>query len=268
MKRRLLLLPTICLLALATPATLAMQPSVAFDVASVKASPPPRPNPLGLPTAPSMEFVPGGFAASQATLRDLIRRAYDLPDVRVSGGPDWIAVDRFEIAAKAELGGPDDVAAGRAMLRSLLADRFGLRAHTETRQLPVFYLVGARDDGRLGPRLRRSAAEGGPERPIFRMSGGAMTMAFARFTMEDLARLLVSSATRRHVIEKTGLTGKFDGEVTFAPEPLPGFPAPPVTTTAVSLFTALPEQLGLRLDAGRGLVEVLIIDSAQRPETN
>jgi uncharacterized protein (TIGR03435 family) len=92
-----------------------------------------------------------------------------------------------------------------------------------------------------------------------------MTIAFERQTLGDLAALLSTPEMRRHVINRTGMAGTFDKDVTFAPEPLPGFPPPPPAAGAVSLLTALPEQLGLRLEAGRGLVEVLVIDGAERP---
>jgi uncharacterized protein (TIGR03435 family) len=74
--------------------------------------------------------------------------------------------------------------------------------------------------------------------------------------------------TRRPVVDRTGLTGAFDGELTFAPQPLPGLPPPPVSPDAVSVFTALQEQLGLKLEAGRGPVPVLVIDNAEKPSEN
>ncbi len=128
--------------------------SPSFDVASVKASPRPEPNPFGFPVAATIRLLPGGrLTATQATLRDLIRRAYDLQDVRIAGGPEWMGADRFDVVAAAEAGTPGGVEQLQHMLRTLLRERFTLRLHTETREIPVYHLVATRPDGRLGPQF-------------------------------------------------------------------------------------------------------------------
>jgi uncharacterized protein (TIGR03435 family) len=258
-----------------------------FEVASIKPSPPPEPNRFGFPVAATIRIVPGGrFSATQATLRDLIRRAYDVQDNRVTGGPGWIGSDRFDITAAAEAGSPDTAERMQGMLKSMLIERFKLRVHTETRQLPLYYLVPARGDGKLGPRLRKSAvdcaalrAKRGPGgtapadgsepacQTSFKVGDGSMTIAFQGESASELARRVIPERDRP-VIDKTDLPGTFDGELTFAPEPLPGFPRLPGSENGVSVYTALQEQLGLKLEPDRGPVEIIVIDGAEKPAEN
>jgi bla regulator protein blaR1 len=255
-----------------------------FDTASVKPSPPPEPNPFGFPVGATIRFLPGRLTATQATLRDLIRRAYDVQDVRIVGGPDWMASDRFDVVAASE--GRGSVDQLQTMLRSLLLDRFALRTHIETRDVPVYHLVTARRDGSTGAQLRPSRVDcaalrlkrgpGGtapadgsePECQVsFRLSGGSMTISFKGETTSELARRVIPERDRP-VVDKTGLSGTFDGELTFAPEPLPGFPRLPGSENGVSVFTALQEQWGLKLEPERGPVGILVIESAQKPTAN
>jgi uncharacterized protein (TIGR03435 family) len=255
-----------------------------FDTASVKPSPPPEPNPFGFPVGATIRFLPGRLTATQATLRDLIRRAYDVQDVRIVGGPGWMASDRFDVVAASEAGpGIDQL---QSMLRSLLLDRFALRTHVETRDLPVYHLMATRRDGSFGPRFRRSSVDcaalrlkrgpGGTPPPdssepdcqiSFRVSDGNMTISFKGEPASELARRVIPERDRP-VLDRTGLSGTFDGELTFAPEPLPGFPRLPGSENGVSVFTALQEQWGLKLEPERGPVEILVIESAQKPAAN
>ena len=124
---------------------------LAFEVASVKPSNPDVPGPSGMP-------VGGRFNASNLTLRELVLRAYELFDSQLDGGPDWPTSRRFDIQARAR----DPVAGMTAMLpmlKTLLAERFKLKVHTERREMPIYTLVVARDDGRLGPNIMRSTAD-------------------------------------------------------------------------------------------------------------
>lgn len=254
-------------------------------MASVKASPPAEPNRFGFPVRSSIRIEPGGrFNATQATLRDLIRRAYDLPNFLIVGGPEWAESVRFDIVAKAEAGFGGDETQIREMLRALLLERFKMRVHTETRDLPIYALVVSRRDSKLGTQLRPSTLDcaavrakrrpGAPPPPdgsppecdvSFKLDGGVMTMRFQGETMNEIARLLVGPETLRPVTNKSGLSGTFDGVLSFAPEPLPGFPRLPESVNGVSLFTALQEQFGLKLEPTRGPVTVLVVDGAERP---
>jgi uncharacterized protein (TIGR03435 family) len=256
--------------------------SPAFEVASIK------PNKSGSRLL-MMQPQPGGrFAATNVTLGMLIRNAYQLPPFRILGGPNWMESDRFDIAAKAADEAAQDQI--RLMLQKLLAERFRLRVHGETREQPVFELVVARRDGRLGSQLRPTqvdcssvplAAPGSPPEggtrlcgyigpaPGAVMSSGHVNMAFRGLTMEGFARFLVG-AVRRTVSDRTGLNGYFDGEFESTieippPPPPPGVPDPFDRQNFPTIFTVLQEQLGLKLDSKRGPVDVLVIDSAAPP---
>jgi uncharacterized protein (TIGR03435 family) len=241
-----------------------------------------------------MTFMPqpgGRLTATNVTVAALIRFAYDLPDFQVSGGPNWLNSDRFDILANAK--GDPPVAQQRLMLRRLLEERFKLAAHTEMRVLPVYALVLARSDGKVGPRIRRSDAEcariaqppsdsgvglspmEGPPCGFFGFAPGTHFpsgrggFAFRGLTMPTLAKKLVPMV-RRSVIDQTGLAGHFDAEFDFVaelppPPPPPGLPNPFSGTQFTSVFTVFPEQLGLKLDARQGEVEVLVIDRAEKP---
>lgn len=212
-------------------------------------------------------------------------------DFQVSGGPGWLDSNRFDIVAKAE----DDVPLNqkRLMLRTLLAERFKLTVHTETRELPIYALVMARSDGRPGPRLRRTEADCAREASssddwarIDHASGarpcgffgfapgtdlprGRGGLAFRGLTLAMFAKRLVP-IVRRTVSDETGLAGYFDADFDFLaelppPPPPPGLPSAFGSDPFVSIFTVLPEQLGLKLDSRRGPVDVLVIDRVEPP---
>jgi uncharacterized protein (TIGR03435 family) len=242
-------------------------------------------------------FQPGGrFTATGVTLKMLIAQAYGvgqpLAPFQILGGPDWIDRDRFDIVAKAE----GDVAPGPngpipLMVRAMLADRFKLAVHTDTREMPVFALVKAKNDGTLGPQLKAATvdcaamrgARGGPpplppvlgERPPCAMritpgnlQGGGMNMA-------QLASALTRMpAVNRIVLDRTGLMGGFDFDLTWTPDQMPAGPIalppgapplPPIDPNGPSLFAAVQEQLGLKLESTKGPVDVVVIDRAEPP---
>jgi uncharacterized protein (TIGR03435 family) len=169
------------------------------------------------------------------------------------------------------------------MLRALLAERFKLKVHTETRERPVYQLLVARADGRLGSRLTKSTVDcqalgaragGAPAsppqsptgRPVCGLRMGPGIFSGGNVSMTGFANAL-SKFAGRPVVDKTGLAGNWDLEVEYLPEQIPnlnGAPAP-VNPDAPSLFTALQEQLGLKLEAQRGGVDILVIDSVERP---
>lgn len=221
---------------------------------------------------------PGGrFIAREATLRRLVGDAYDAGDVE--GGPAWAASDRFDVDARGAGRSQADI---RRMLRGLLAERFNLAVHTESRDAAVYVLTHARADRQPGPRLRPSDAKCAEEARNFfpgalgfppacgdfRLAAGALT---ARgITMAGLARLLGGRAGRPGV-DGTGLQGFYDLDLEWSSD-LGLTQAPPdsagagdLTTDGLSLFTALQEQLGLRLEPGRGSVEIVVIDRAEPP---
>ena len=227
---------------------------------------------------------PGGrFLAVGVTLRRLVEDAYD--QRQVAGGPAWTDTDRFDVNARAD-GDPSPAEIAR-MLRLLLMDRFKLIVHTETREAAVYALTAARSDGRLGPRIRESDAKcteearrffpaanpGGAAPPCGDFRLGAAVLIARGMTMPALARLL-SGRADRPVLDRTGLTSAYDLDVDWSSDlglqqALPGSAgAGDLTPDGVSLFTALREQLGLRLEPTRAPVEALIIDRAEPPTPN
>lgn len=223
-----------------------------------------------------MQVTPGGrLNVTGATLKDLIRNAYRLEDFQILGGADWISSDRWDVQAKAGV----DVSPSQVneMLQKLLIDRFQLKFHTESRRLPVYELV----IGRNGPKLQETKPDSsgdGPtsHTPAGRQSHGAGGHAHGRsMTMAQLAQMLGNNLART-VIDKTGLTGNYDITLSFRPEPGQG-PAfsdhggggrgasAPSDPSLPSLFTAIQEQLGLKLESARGPVGVMVIDGAQKP---
>jgi bla regulator protein blaR1 len=231
------------------------------ELASIKPSPPAAPNPFGFPARSEIRVLPGGAVqATRATLVDLVRRAFDLQPFQVEGGPDWVRTAPYDVVARGDL-------------KQILTERFSLRTRIESRDGDIYRLVMVRDDRRLGPALRSVSREcGGADdcRVTYDASvqRGTMTVKLAGQTMGELARLLIGPETRRLVVDDTGMTGRFEGALAYAPAPLPGLPPMPVNDNAVTLFTALQEQFGLKLEPARGGVDVVVIESAERPMEN
>lgn len=241
-----------------------------FDVASIKVNRSgAREISLGLPGG-------GRFTATNAPLMELIRVAYDMPDFLIADAPDWIRTERYDIAAKVE--GAPDTTQLFLMVRTLLADRFNLRVHTEKREQSAYALVRLKSDGSLGPRLRpattdcvalRNAVQKGAAVPRSnRLLCGVQVrpdaLVIGGRTMEQIANSL-SQQLRRAVVDRTGLDGSFDADLGFAAIPPPGVTDAPPPSDAPSIFTAVQEQLGLKLDPMRAPVDVLVIDGVGHP---
>lgn len=250
---------------------------VRFEVASVKSNPQ-RSGVRG-------HSYPGDrFEARNVPARDLILVAYGepgdlLPDIRLSGGPDWIDSARFDVSATTGSGGPSSVAVKQAMLRNLLSERFNLVVRRELRKLPTYAMRISRANGALGPRLQRAEVECEPllasqpgrrERCILAALPSGQLVLRGQ-TMGALANVL-TMLLGRFVTDMTGLIGGFDADAQFSPEGLPGVsPGPPGNqpqNDAPSLINALQEQLGLKLESTRGPVEVIVIERIERPSDN
>lgn len=239
----------------------------------------------------AIRFPPGRFMATNAPLRPLIAAAYGFPIFRVTGGPDWLNSARFDI--QATTGAPVDGRPGPpspavfAMLRTLLEDRFAIEVRTVTEEQPLYRLVLARADGALGPRLRRStfdckahtAVRGGKPAPApgpadmptdCGVWSGPDRYAAGATTVGQLAGVL-SNRVSRFVVDSTGLEGSFDLDLQYTPDPLTqtsavgGASFRASTSDAPSLFAALEEQLGLKLEGSRGPVPVLAIEHVEKP---
>ena len=267
----------VVLFVLASATSFAQSPSPsssepAFEVTSVK------PNRSGLSSSGSTTRAGGGYVGTNLTLHQLVTEAYRLRPFQVIGGPGWIKIDRFDINARAPegtTGRPDP------MLRTLLADRFKLRVHTETKEQQVYALVVARPDGRLGLKLTPAtqdcaapARDGGPGAVASQTrspcgmnvnsSSTSGTLTGIGQPLSRLATALSGFAVDALVIDRTGLTGNFDIELQWTPDNLRSVAAA-AGGDGPSLFTALQEQLGLKLESARGPVEYLVIDSAEQP---
>jgi uncharacterized protein (TIGR03435 family) len=239
-----------------------------FEVASVKLHAPDDPRVM-------MVAYPGGrFVAQNVPLRMVIRTAFQIQDDQIVGGPKWLSSDRFDIEARADAPGPPGPQL-LEMLQSLLAERFQLTTHREKREIPVFALERARRDGPLGAGLR---VTGCPEvaedlsrpQPCANVQTGFSSLTLKGMPFDQFTPFL-SPLVGRVVVDRTALDGRYDVDLKWTPEAqgsAPGGGLPPADPNAVSIFTAIQEQLGLKLTATRDTVEVLVIDTLEPPTPN
>ena len=249
-------------------------PRPQFDVVSIKRTPE--------NTGPGADFaaLPGGrLHARNNEVMNFIGNAYGIPRYRITGGPVWLSDDRYDLEAKAEAA--PERAQMMVMLQTVLADRFKLKVHRETREGPVYILTVAKGGLKLSPSkdggcVDRSAGVVLPTsetRPNcgnnwLRRRGANFAWTATRINMRGAAGAL-AYVLRGTVIDKTGITGFFDVDVEFPPlEPEVGVSDLAAVDTGVSAFTVLREQLGLAFESGRGPVDYLVIDSVERPSEN
>jgi uncharacterized protein (TIGR03435 family) len=224
--------------------------AASFEVVSIKQ------NKDGISNAIPLARTNGSYSGSNIALKSVIANAYDVRIFQIEGGPDWLSSERFDIIARGPEGTPDRLRP--AMLRTMLAERFKLVAHVETREQQVYALTLLRGDGRLGPKLKpvSGSSSGFPSTWVENGTAGMK----GRVSMDTFALMLTGSVFNQRVINRTGLGGEFELDLRFTPDSstaaVPEFP---------SIFTAVQEQLGLRLQAERGPVPVLVIDSVQLP---
>ena len=256
--------PGVLFVLLAAVAASAQQP--AFEVASI------RRNTSG-DNGTRVGYSGGRYTMTNGAIVNVIRSAYPSQVSEMIGAPSWVSSERYDISAVTE----DPNAPLRPMLQTLLADRFKLAAHYETQERPVYSLLLARADGRLGPALRKSTvdcdavaaanrvgrtlevappANGAP--PCGMMAGGGSIRA-GGMSLSVLVSNLAGPAGRP-VVDKTGLTGNYEFVLSYNPQP--GAERP---SDQPSVFTALEEQLGLKLQADRAPLEVLVLDRIERP---
>jgi uncharacterized protein (TIGR03435 family) len=234
---------------LASPALVAFpQTPVEFEVATVKPAPP-QP---GGNTSYGMSANAGRLSYANVTVKDVLEKAYRVQRYQIAG-PDWIDTERFDIAAKI----PDGAARDQVplMLQALLADRFKLALHRETKELPMYALVVAKN----GPKFKTFESDAG----IYSRSNGAHWHVEAKGSMQRFAEFL-SEEAGRPVADQTGLSGLYQMTLDWAADDAV---AANDTAAGPSLFTALQEQLGLKLDSTKGPVEMLVIDRAERTPT-
>jgi uncharacterized protein (TIGR03435 family) len=246
----------------------------AFEVASIKH------NVSGAEATASYVLPGGRYVATNVTLRMLIKTAYQVHDTQIVEGPGWLDVDRFDVSAKAAETPTAQafIERARLMLRPLLADRFKLVLRGERREIPIYGLVPARRDGEFGPQFARTDAGGcdGLDKAVQPAAGAAepgqplpCNMSFQRPAHAGARGAEISTLVThlrngadRVVVDRTGLTGRFDWDLQWLPDPLTA------DVAGASLFTAVREQLGFRLEAQRELVDVLVVASVERPTPN
>jgi len=217
-------------------------PAGKFEVASVK---PADPNVPGM----RIQTAPGGrYIASGVTVKFLIAQAYGIRDFQISGGPGWMSTARFEINAKAASGTEDNRELMALRLQDLLADRFQLKLTQETREMPMYALVVAKG----GSKLKESALD--------EEHRGNMSMSRGRITVQsiNMASFVTQLAQTlgRTVVDKTGLTGSYDFKLEWTPE---GEASASTDQSGPTIFTALQETMGLKLESIKGPVEILVI---------
>jgi uncharacterized protein (TIGR03435 family) len=229
-------------------------PDAAFGAASIK---PARPGVRGYSIRP----LPGRMSAENVTLKLLIGEAYNVHDFQISGGPNWIDSDRYDVEAKAD--GDPGRKQLRAMLQTLLADRFGLAVRHESREMPVLMLEAAKG----GPKLQPAKH---PEAPVMFRVFQRRQITAENAPLENLRETL-TWLLGRSVLDGTGLQGSFDYHLEWSPDEvqLQSQEAPlQIDGNAPSLGVALQQQMGLKLVSQKGSVNVIAVEKAERPMAN
>jgi uncharacterized protein (TIGR03435 family) len=254
-----------------------------FEVASVKPDPSPSDHHI-------WGMLPGRFSTKHVTTKMLIAYAYNVRDSEITGGPGWIGSDEYNIVAKPEDPEAEKLAKLRweqyrqeygSLVQSLLADRFRLKVSYAAKELAVYALVVAKN----GPKLTPSTAPppgSGPKRGPW-ISTGRGQLTTMGMSLSELADTLSEypDLGDRKVLDRTGLKGKYDVSLHWTPDQSPAAvfkgadgnntgtgEAPPPNTSGPSLFTAIQEQLGLKLESTKGPVEIIVINYIERPSEN
>lgn len=221
-----------------------------FEVAVI------RPNLAGPSAGTSFNLFDGGrVKMTNEPVKLLIRQAFRLQNAQIAGGPNWIESDRYDIEAKT--GRPEKIAPDQLspLMQDLLRERFHLKFHHETRELTVLAIVAAKSGAKLQPKAQDTT-------PGMNTSGGpTKSKLIATATPMPLLANYVGNRLGKIVVDKTGLSDTYDFTLEWAPDQASD-------STEPSLITALREQLGLRLETQKSPVEVLVIDSIDRPSEN
>jgi uncharacterized protein (TIGR03435 family) len=263
-----------------------VDPETRFEVVSIK--------PSDQSQVPRMSMSPGRYNVAGVASQGIVSQALRVPPNRITGLPDWSFKERYTITAKAPEGTPStDSRALFVMLTNLLKDRFRMAMHTETREMPVFNLVFARNDKRFGPAFKESSAECravltarneqvrggvraagmiGPSKceSVLINPGGTASLNGVRM---DMIAQILTPYVGRPLIDKTGLTSYYNVTLKWTPEvgnasvAPPALPAGtlPLDPDAPNLFTAVQEQLGLKLENARAPLDVVVIDRLEKP---
>jgi uncharacterized protein (TIGR03435 family) len=245
-------------------------PDLKFEVATIKPSPPLQPNTPGFA---GIRPAPGGqrYLANQCTVKTMLTVAYHVKVEQIVGGPEWLGSDRFEMNAKAEK--PSSIDELHVMLVNLLNERFHLKFHHETKELPVYALSVDKDGAKLpapqtgGEDAGKSWIEQEPVNfPQMKWHATSSTMDYFVFRLSQILD--------RPVIDLTKLPGAYDFDLSFTRELPPGMPenamvnGAPIDTSGPTIYEAVRKQLGLKLDRQKGPVDIIVIDHAEKLAEN
>jgi uncharacterized protein (TIGR03435 family) len=233
-----------------------------FEVATIKPSKPDQPGKAFL-------FRGNRFTTINTTLSDLISFAYDVQQKQVVGGPDWMSTDKFDIAAQPDVPGSPNREQMKTMVQKLLTDRFQLKFHHDKKELSAYLLTV----GKSGSKMKKNDSNPNGLPGLFFRQLGYLTVQNA--TMKDFAQLMQSAVLDRPVVNQTELDGKWDFVLKWTPDESQfggmGMKVPPPSEAADApppLFTAIQEQIGLKLEAGKAQVDVMALDHVEKPSEN
>ena len=245
------------------PVRMAANANPAFEVATIKPSDPARPGKLF--TVRGQDVV-----TINTTLSDLITMAYDLHPRQITGAPAWLESEKFDVTGRPDVPGQPNVAQIKIMIQKLLADRFQLKFHREKKELAVYALTV----GKTGKKFAKSERDPNSLPGLF-FRGPGTNLNVTNATMAEFASLMQSAVLDKPVADQTGLSEKYDFILKWTPDPgqlqgLGGPPPPPADNADAppDLFTAIQQQLGLKLDSTKAPVDVLSIDRVEKPSAN
>lgn len=231
-----------------------------FEVAAIKLS---QPDAKGR----GLRVQGGKVSILNLTLSDLMTFAYDIHAHQIIGAPAWSTTERYDITAKADGEGQPDTEQLKTMLRKLLAERFQLAFQREQRELPVYVLSVAKG----GAKISRNATKNETKGVIFRGPGSVL---LNNETMDEFCKMLQTAALDRPVVNQTGLSGTYDFSLVWTPEqlvnaaPNPNALTPDKADATPDIYAATQQQLGLKIDATKLRIEVLVVDKVEKPSEN
>ena len=233
-----------------------------FEVMTIKPSPPEQQGKL-------FTVRGGSFVTINTTLMDLIKFAYGVQDKQVTNLPDWASSQKYDLNGKPDIPGTPNPDQLRSMVRQALADRFQLKFHEDKKEMSAYVLSVAKG----GEKMEKAAADSGALPGLFFRGLGVLTVRNA--TMEDFCHLMQSAVLDRPVVDQTELHGRYNFLLKWTPDESQfggmGVKIPPPSDAADApppLYTAITEQIGLKLDAGKAPVRVLVIDHVDHPSAN
>jgi uncharacterized protein (TIGR03435 family) len=258
-------------------------PEFRYEVVSIK------PNVSSNPG--NWQNAPDGFTGTNVPLQFVVLRAFGIENFQLIGAPVWVTAERFDIDAKMDtavadalqkLSSEEQRTARQRMLQAVLAERFQLTFHRESKVFQVYSLVIGKNGSKLHEAksgdtyangIKYPNGGGGAGATMMRMGPTSHTFTAQAVAISSLVNQIRLESPERPILDKTGLTGKYDFTLTYAPEntsaPVPGAsPNIPAEPAGPTLFVALEEQLGLKLEAGKAPVEIIVIDRVERPSGN